>query len=237
MPFQSVADGGEFGQLRGGQATVAPGGRGPGGIWEGGEGVVRQHGPGGIEEVAVRHHGAGDHGLAGAPARLDDHAVPASGHRVRGEEHARGVRLRHVLDHDGEGQRLVVEAVDLPVPHRALRPQGGPAAAYRLHHRLRAGDVEEGVLLAGEAGVGQVLGGGGRPDRDRYGLPAAEPGVRLGDGRAEVRGHRGGEDRLPHLLGPPRGPLTVAGIPVAGIPVAGILVDGIRLDGWAGERG
>ena len=58
----------------------------------------------------------------------------------------------------------------------AVGPQRRPAAAHRVEHRVRADDVEVGVLLAGEAGERQVL--GGRRGAHRHRRVRAEPGVR-----------------------------------------------------------
>jgi hypothetical protein len=75
----------------------------------------------------------------------------------------------------------VVDAGLLAVAHRAVGPQRGPASADRVEHRLHADDVEVGVLLPGEAGRRQVLGGGRGAHGDRH-VPAVsgrvtEPGV------------------------------------------------------------
>ena len=69
-----------------------------------------------------------------------------------------------------------VDALTSPVGHRPRRPQRGPAPAYGLQHRVGAADVQVGVLLAGEAGALEVL--GGRRGADRHGA------------RPELRGRR-----------------------------------------------
>src|SRR5690606_18309459 len=92
---------------------------------------------------------------------------------------AGGGGVDHALDDHGHPDPGPVDLVGLPVGGGALVVERGPAAADRVDHRVGALDAEVGVLLPGEAGVGQVLGGGAGAHGDRA---AAHPGVGLGDG-------------------------------------------------------
>jgi len=47
-----------------------------------------------------------------------------------------------------------------------IREEGGKAALAGINHGFRPTDIEVGVLLAGKGGVREVLGGGGRTDRN-----------------------------------------------------------------------
>ncbi|SPU45759.1 Uncharacterised protein [Brevundimonas diminuta] len=60
----------------------------------------------------------------------------------------------------------MVEALGLSIADGAIREERGVAPSARLQQRGLAADVEEALLLAGEAGVGKVLGGGAGADRD-----------------------------------------------------------------------
>ncbi len=80
-----------------------------------------------------------------------------------------------------------VDGMAGPVPDRPVRPQRGPAVAHRRHQRVRADDVEIGVLLAGEARLGQVLGRRGRADGHRH--VVAQPGIGLADAVRDGGGH------------------------------------------------
>src|SRR5690606_39599234 len=71
------------------------------------------------------------------------------------------------------------------VGDRAVVVEAGEDFLHLAHHVLGAGDVEEGFLLAGERGVGQVFGGGRGAHRDRY-LTAAIVGAELRVSPADV---------------------------------------------------
>ena len=81
----------------------------------------------------------------------------------------------------------VVEALGLAVADRAIGEERGEAAPAGVEQRRLAADVEEGLLLAGEARVGQVLGRGAGTHGDGGVAPARAP--------AERRGRLGGSPR------------------------------------------
>ena len=105
------------------------------------------------------------------------------------------VRRHQFLDHDGQRDVVVGDAVLVAVGDRARVPQRRPAARDRVQHGVVAADVEVGVLLARERQGRQVLGGGRRAHGHRHGV--AERPV----GAADLLGHRcrnavTGEQRL-----------------------------------------
>jgi hypothetical protein len=140
--------------------------------------------------VFVRVHGALDHVLAQAPGGIDQHDLVEAGLGVDGEHHARAgqVRAHHPLDADRQRDLQVIEALDLPIADRPVGEQRGVAATARLQQGVFAADVEEALLLSGEARVRQVLRRGAGAD--------GHVGVRLAGPRAEVpvgRADRGGD--------------------------------------------
>ena len=90
---------------------------------------------------------------------------------------------------DLEMIETVVDAID----DRAIGEEGGEALPARLEHIVGAADVEIALVLAGEAGRRQVLGGGRTANGDR------DIGAVLGLELAV-----GGGDRLTHRLAPGR---------------------------------
>ncbi len=146
-------------------------------------------------------------GLAQPRARVEHRAGAPPAHRVRGEQHPGDLRGDHPLDHHREPHLGVVDPEVGAVGDGAVRPQRGPAAAHGVEERLAPHDVQVGVLLAGEAGRGQVLGGGRRPDRHRHVrlpvagriravVPGAQAAVGRDDGRRDVVGQRRGAQQL-----------------------------------------
>jgi len=75
-------------------------------------------------------------------------------------------RLRRylLLDDHGHFHPVGIQAVTGGVGPGALVPQSDPAGADRRQQILQPDDVEEGVVLTGEGGFGQILGGGGGAD-------------------------------------------------------------------------
>ena len=71
------------------------------------------------------------------------------------------VAAHHLLDRRRERDRGVLEALVHAVGDGAVVVERGEDVPDRLQHVVDAADVEEGFLLAGEGGVGQVLGRGG----------------------------------------------------------------------------
>ena len=61
----------------------------------------------------------------------------------------------------------------------------------------RAAYVQVGLLLSGEAGVGQIFGGGAAANGDIDDLAFAEPFIRDDDGALQVVGHGCVRNRLP----------------------------------------
>ena len=82
-----------------------------------------------------------------------------AGDRLDGEHHAGVLGLHHPLDRHGEADLQVVEAGLFAVEDGAAFEERGPARLHGQHDVVRADDVEEGALLAGEGGLRQVLGG------------------------------------------------------------------------------
>ena len=147
-----------------------------------------------VVDVVVGRDRARHDGLTEAPRSLDDRHRLAR-HRVRGEHDPRLLRVDELLDHHGDVDQVIVEALLGPVIDGAGTVQRGPALLHCLEQVLFAANVEERLLLAGERGVGQVLGRRGRAHRDDQGLgselPVGRPDI-LGD----LRRHRGREHEL-----------------------------------------
>jgi hypothetical protein len=135
-----------------------------------------------------------DQGLTEPTNSLDHQPVATSADRRGGEHHARPLRVHHGLDDDREGKAVFVPAVLFTVGNGPRCPQRRPAVAHRREDRLLARDVEVGVVLSGERGVGEVLGGAGGSHRDR---PRAQLAVRLPDRVGDRVGNRCGGDAVP----------------------------------------
>ena len=105
--------------------------------------------------------------------------------RFDGKHNAGYLGLDHALHGHREANLDVVVARFLAVEDGAAFEERGPAGLHGRHDVVRADDVEEGALLAGEARLGQVFGGCRTAHRDR---PLAELVVRLADLRGDVRG-------------------------------------------------
>ena len=162
--------------------------------------------PSSTAEVVRVDHPRHD-GLAQPRARVEHRAGAPPAHRVRGEQHPGDLRVDHPLDHHREPHLGVVDPEVGAVGDGAVRPQRGPAAAHGVEERLAPHDVQVGVLLAGETGRGQVLGGGRRPDRHRHVrlpgagriravVPGTQAAVGRDDGRRDVVGQRRGAQQL-----------------------------------------
>jgi hypothetical protein len=136
-----------------------------------------------VEHVVVGGDAPVDDDVPEARDGVDDHLGARTGDRVGREQHPGGGRLDHPLDDDGHPHRRVAEAARLPVRHRALAPERVPAPAHRVDQRVGAADVQDRLVLAREAGVRQVLGGGAGPDGDRA---RTEPLVGVHDLPAQV---------------------------------------------------
>jgi hypothetical protein len=117
----------------------------------------------GLEDVElVRVHRALHHVLAQAVGAGDEDHVAEAGLGVQREDDAAGGAVRaHHLHHAHRLQHLeVVDAAFGAVGDGAVLEEAGEAGAHRVQQARLAGDVEEGLVLAGEAGGGQVFGGG-----------------------------------------------------------------------------
>jgi hypothetical protein len=137
--------------------------------------------------------------LAQPVGAVDEHGIAKACFGVDREHHtgAGQVRAHHLLHADREGDLRMVEAAMRAIDDRAVGEERGVAALHRVEQHRFAVDVEEYFLLAGEAGLGQVLRCGAAPDGDIavgtvLGLELAV-GVR--DGPGEPIGQRGGENR------------------------------------------
>jgi hypothetical protein len=128
-----------------------------------------------VQHVVVGRDRAVDDGRAQSGSGVDDGLAPRAGERVGGEQHACDLRAGHALDDDRHPYRVVRDAGGLTVGARALAVQRVPAGADRREQLVGTFDCEERGVLAGEARVRQVLGGGAGTDGDR---PAAETLVR-----------------------------------------------------------
>ncbi|KAF5033633.1 hypothetical protein DSECCO2_604660 [anaerobic digester metagenome] len=116
------------------------------------------------------------------------------------EHHARLLRVDELLHDDRDVDRVVVEALFRTVIDRTGAVERCPALLDGLKQVLLAADVEVGLLLAGKGRIGQVFGGGRRPDSDdhRFGR---EPAVGKADVFANPFRHRRLEHQPLRLLG------------------------------------
>ena len=94
--------------------------------------------------------------------------VPEARLRVEGEDHAaRGeVRAHHLHDAHRERDLEVVEALVDPVGDGAIEEERREAAAAGVEQHLVTADIQEGLVLPGEARGGEVFGRG-----SSYALP------------------------------------------------------------------
>jgi hypothetical protein len=109
------------------------------------------------------------------------------------------MRVDHPLNGHCQPYRALVDPVAPPVAHGTVGPERRPAAPDRVEEGRLADDVEERVLLAGEARVREVFGGGRRPDGDRR--VVAEGAVRHEHGLGDLRRHRRRDQRRPDGAG------------------------------------
>lgn len=140
--------------------------------------------------VMVRGDEPGHRGLAQAGAGVDHHLVQGAADRAGGEQDPGALGRDHPLHHHRHPHPLEVDAPVVPVGHGAVGPEGGPAVADGVQQGLFPHQSKEGIVLAGEGGARQVLGGGAGTHRHR---PAAKGGVGAGDG--VVDGLRDGQRR------------------------------------------
>ena len=143
--------------------------------------------------------------LAEAPGGVDQHDLGEAGLGVDREHDAGAAQVgaHHLAARRRERDLHVVEALGLAVADGAVGEQRGVAAPAGVEQGLFAADVEEGLLLAGEARVRQVFGGGAAAHRDAFDRsPGAgrhfmvSPRDRLRQNRRKFRV----SDHLPNLL-------------------------------------
>ena len=141
-----------------------------------------------------------DDGFAEAVAGGDEDRVAEAGFGIEREHHAGGalVGTHHALDAGGQRHVGMDEALVHAVGDGAVVVQRGEDFLDRMQDVFQADDVEEGFLLAGEGGVGQVFGGGRgthgeRHVSSRFGDQAL---VLLGDGDGQAHRERGVHDPL-----------------------------------------
>ncbi len=129
-------------------------------------------------DVFVGIHRALHHGFAQAPGGVDHHHAVEPGLGVDGEHHAGGAEVgaHHGLDTHRQRHLQVVEAARLAVADRPVGEKRGEATAAGVEQGVGTADVQERLLLAGEAGIRQVLGRGAGAYGD-VGLFVAEPGA------------------------------------------------------------
>ena len=148
-----------------------------------------------VELVGV--DGALNHRFAQPVAGGDEHRIAEAGFGVHGEHHARCalVGAHHALDAGRQRHDRMLEAVMHAVGDGAVVEQAGEHFLDGLEHVVDAVDIEEGFLLAGEAGVGQVFcrGRGAHGHRNGRTCRFVDQGL---VGGANLRFQGGGEGRL-----------------------------------------
>ena len=146
--------------------------------------VVAQRGLVDVELVGVDR--ALHDPLAQAVGGGDEDRVVEPGLGVHREHDAgrREVGTHHPLHARRERHLGVLEPVVHPVGDRAVVVQGGVDLTHGLQHRVDPAHVEEGLLLAGERGVGQVLRGALRTYGERR--ARRRPSDELLEGRPDL---------------------------------------------------
>jgi hypothetical protein len=139
--------------------------------------------------------------LAEAIGAGDEHHVAEAGLGIQREDHAarRVVGAHHLHHADRQEDLEVVEAVVDAINNGAVGEQRGKALPASLEHVVRAADIQIALMLAGEAGGWQVLGGGraAHRDRDVVAVFRFQFAVGLHDRLAQCIGGGGGVDNLP----------------------------------------
>ncbi len=133
------------------------------------------------DDDRVRRHRAADDALAEPPARVDHDLAAVARDRVGAEDDRRDVRRDEALHEHREADPLGGQSLLATVLQGPIRVGRFPAALDGLDDRLRAGDIEEGVVLPGEGGRPAVLVHRRGADRDGWRRAAAsgEPVVRV----------------------------------------------------------
>ncbi len=114
-----------------------------------------------VDVVLVRVHRALHDRLAQPVRRGHEHGVVEPGLGVHREHHPgrADVRTHHLLHTGRERNSVVVEVVVHPVGDGAVVVERGEHLTDRLQHAVDALDVQEGLLLAREGSIRQVLRG------------------------------------------------------------------------------
>ena len=165
-----------------------------------------------VDDVGVGGDLSADDRLAESVSGLYDDLLGAAV-GVDGEHDAGELGVDHPLDDDGELDVAVGEPLLLAVGDGPGGEEGGPAFPDLVEQVLLASDVEVGLLLAREAGVGEVLRGGAGPDGDESLLALGEQDPVPGDDLLlQVLGDLALLEHGPDLVG--RGHQAVVGGPV-----------------------
>ncbi|MNQ31146.1 hypothetical protein D3C85_445110 [compost metagenome] len=117
-----------------------------------------------VDVELIRVHRALYDGFTQAVGAGDEHHVTETRFGVEGEHHAgsAGFRTHHALHASRQGDQFVVEALVHAVGNCTVVEQRSEHLFGGADNVFNATDVQEGFLLTGERGVGQVFGGGGR---------------------------------------------------------------------------
>ncbi len=150
----------------------------------------------GVHDEAVGVHLPRDERLAEAEAGLDDGLALAPAERVAGEEDARGLGLDELLDDDRHAEAPRSAGSRVRIQEDAVPEDGRPAFLDRLLEGGLARDVEDALVLSGEARPREVLLGPARADGER----SLEHARRLVDPVAELVRDRS-EDHPPSEVG------------------------------------
>mmetsp|Transcript_84873 Transcript_84873/g.181846 ORF Transcript_84873/g.181846 Transcript_84873/m.181846 type:complete len:271 (+) Transcript_84873:560-1372(+) len=133
------------------------------------------HRQGWLEDVPlVGVHRAAHDCLAESVGTRDEDDVAKAALRVQGEHNAGGPGLaaHHLLASGAELHLFMLEASIVAVGDGPIREQGCEDEVHLRFHILVAHDIEVGLLLAGEGGVGEILGGRGRAHSKGEGVAA-----------------------------------------------------------------
>ncbi len=138
--------------------------------------------PGLVDVELVRVHRALHDGLPQAVGAGDEHHLAETRVGIEREHHAARAQIApyHVLHAHRQRDLRMLEALVHAIGDGAIVVQRGVHLVYRAQQRRLALYVEEGLLLSGEGGGGQVLGGGrgahghGDVPAGRHGAPAVQ---------------------------------------------------------------
>ena len=115
-----------------------------------------------VDVELIRIDRALDDHLAETIAAGDKHRITEPGFGIEGEQDAGGtdIRAHHELHARRQRYILVLETVVHAVGDRAIVVQRGEDFLECVDDVIGTADIEEGFLLAGKRGIGQVFGGG-----------------------------------------------------------------------------